>query len=113
MEINLQLFGGRGASSGRYTKYSYNNLPLDPNDLIKNGWKDITDKRNKSESRDFYNSKTKDRIRFDKGQNDKPGYRGKDHYHWYNPKSKNNKDFYLDKNGNPVPKQHKNSHLLP
>lgn len=32
---------------------------------------------------------------------------------WYNQKSESKNDYYLDKNGNPVPKQHKNSHLLP
>lgn len=111
--INLNLFGGRGVSSGLYTKYSYNNLPKNSHDLINNGWKDITDPRNTSGSKDFYNPKTKDRLRFDKGQKGKPGYKGKDHYHWHNPNSKNDKDFYLDKNGKPVPKNHKKSHLLP
>ncbi len=113
MVINLHLFGGRGTSSGMYSKYSYKNLPKNPDDLVKNGWKDITDERNQSQSRDFYNPKTNDKVRFDKGQKGKSGFRGKDHYHWHNPKSKGKNDYYLDKNGNPVPKQHKNSHLLP
>lgn len=113
MKINIQLLGGRGASSGMYIKYTYRHLPKDPKDLVRNGWKDVTDDRNKGNSKEFYNPKTKDKVRFDKGQRGKNGYRGKNHYHWYNPNYKNDGFKYLDKNGNPTRKNNKNSHLFP
>ncbi|MBQ7797671.1 MAG: hypothetical protein IJ371_00930 [Clostridia bacterium] len=113
IKIKVQLLGGRGVGSGMYTKYSYKSLPKDPDDLTRNGWKETTDQRMPPHIRKFKNPKTGDDLEYHKGLPGEHGYRGKDHYHWKNPHSKNNKDFYLDKNGNPVPKNHKDSHLLP
>ena len=52
-------------------------------------------------------------IRFDKGKKGAGGYGGKDHYHVLNPKSTGKHDYYLDKNGNPGPKNSKASHIIP
>ena len=41
------------------------------------------------------------------------GYGGKDHYHVLNPNSTGKHDYYLDKDGNPVPKNSKASHIIP
>jgi len=41
------------------------------------------------------------------------GYRGKNHYHILNPNSTSKHDYYLDKYGNPVPKNSKQSHIIP
>lgn len=42
-----------------------------------------------------------------------PGFEGKDHYHQRNPNSTGKGDYYLDIDGNPVPKGSKRSHILP
>lgn len=41
------------------------------------------------------------------------GFEGMDHYHIYNPDSTGKMDYYIDKNGNPVPKGSKPSHIVP
>lgn len=88
-------------------------LPKSPAKLIKNGWKETTSaamKRNTT-SRTF--KKDGLTIRFDKGKKGVSGYGGKDHYHILNPNSTGKHDYYLDKHGNPVPKNSKASHILP
>lgn len=42
-----------------------------------------------------------------------PGFEGKDHYHQRNPNFTGKGDYYLDIDGNPVPKGSKRSHILP
>ena len=53
------------------------------------------------------------KIRFDKGKPSANGYKGKDHYHILNPDATGNKDLYLNKNGSPVKKSSRESHILP
>jgi RHS repeat-associated protein len=88
----------------------WENPPSSPNDLNAD-WKEVTDPRNNSGSRDFKNEKTGEKIRFDPGKEDANGWEGKNHWHRYNPESKNKGDYYLDKNGKPVPKGSEASHL--
>ncbi|RTE06441.1 hypothetical protein EJQ19_22930 [Paenibacillus whitsoniae] len=52
-------------------------------------------------------------VRFDPGKEGAPGFEGKDHYHIDNPNKTGRLDYYLDKNGNPVVKGSKPSHVLP
>lgn len=40
-----------------------------------------------------------------------PGFEGKDHYHQRNPNSTGKGDYYLDIDGNPVPKGSKRSYI--
>ncbi len=110
-KFNLQLFGGGGGSSGMYTKYSYNSLPKNPRDLERNGWRDVTDPRKPPHVKEYHNPKTGDKVEFHKGRQGLSGNKGKDHYHWRNPNSKNDKDFYLDRYGHPTEKNSKGSHL--
>ncbi len=91
-------------------------LPKNPDELLSKGWKEITDPRAKesSNSRAFREESTGLRIRFDKGTVVESGFKGKDHYHIDNPNAKDKKiGKYLDKNGNPVNKNSKASHILP
>ncbi|WP_139489615.1 RHS repeat domain-containing protein [Brevibacillus dissolubilis] len=95
--------------------FTYNNLPKDPNELIRNGWKDVTHPKMKvnTKMREYQNPETGMKVRFDPKTPGAPGYEGKDHYHIYNPKSTGNSDLYLDKNGNPTNKGSGPSHVLP
>ena len=96
-------------------KYGPGNLPKDPEDLVRAGWKDVTDPRMRAntKSREFLDPATGQKVRFDPGKPGAPGFEGKDHYHVYNPNSTGKGDFYLDKGGNPVPKGSGPSHILP
>ncbi|MCA1032521.1 hypothetical protein LCL95_16025 [Bacillus timonensis] len=84
-----------------------------PNDLLKNGWEDIThpNKRAKTNSRDYLDQKTGTKLSFDKGKPGATGFEGVDHYHIHNPNRTGKGDYYLDINGNPVPKGSKASHI--
>lgn len=89
------------------------NLPKNPDDLLSQGWQEyINPKKSGGNSRDFYETDTGLRIRFDKGVPGKNGYRGVDHYHIYNPNTTSGKDRYLDSDGNPVPKNSGPSHII-
>ena len=90
-------------------------LPSNPDDLLLSGWVETThpDQAANSNSRTFTETSTGLRIRFDKGVSGKSGFGGKNHYHIFNPDATGNTDLYLDKEGNPVRKGHKNSHLFP
>ena len=91
------------------------NYPKDPNKLLDHGWEDSTPDgmKNNTKSKEFTNPKTGDKVRFDPAEEGASGYAGKDHYHQYNPNSTGKSDYYLDANGNPVPKNSKASHILP
>ena len=88
-------------------------VPDSLDDLIKNGWKDITPKDMIYNTRSKTFSKGEWTIRVDKAQKNANGYRGKDHYHILNPNSTGKLDYYLDKNGKPVAKNSKASHIIP
>lgn len=68
-------------------------------------WEETTHPKQKERGhREFKHVITGEEIRFDKGEPGRPGHQGRDHYHRYNPQSKNNSDLYLDHYGNPVSK---------
>lgn len=112
--------GGNGnSSSGSSIKESAANiaqsLPKNPDRLLEKGWQETTHPgmRDKSNSRDFFDPSTGITVRFDKGKPEAPGFRGKNHYHIENPNRTGKQDFYLDKDGNPVPKGSNASHIIP
>lgn len=90
-------------------------LPKSPTELIDCGWKETTPSAmaSKASSRTFTDKNTGLNIRFDKGTEGLGGYGGKDHYHILNPNSTGKHDYYLDINGNPIPKNSKKSHIIP
>ena len=104
----------RGEGAGN-VKFSPNNLPKDPQELIKNGWKDVTPEgmAKNTTSREFIDPETGLKVRFDPGKPGANGFEGKDHYHVYNPDGTTKADYYLDANGNPVAKGSKASHIEP
>lgn len=88
----------------------WNHPPNSPESLGED-WEESTSPENNSGSRDFTNKKTGEKIRWDPGKKDKPGWEGKDHWHRYNPNSTSKKDLYLDRFGNPVKKGSNASHI--
>ncbi|MBY6270384.1 pre-toxin TG domain-containing protein, partial [Parageobacillus thermoglucosidasius] len=106
---------GTGGVAKDTSKFTYNNLPKNPKELMEDGWKDVTPDgmRKNTNSREYEDPRTGIRVRFDPGKPGAPGFEGKDHYHIYNPNRTGKGDYYLDKNGNPVPKGSKASHILP
>jgi RHS repeat-associated protein len=102
--------------STRISKIEWDvDVPDTPKDLGKD-WEETTHPDNKSGSQDFKNKKTGEEIRFDPGKEGKPGYEGKNHWHRRNPDwdpTKGKKDYYLDKDGNPVNKGSGPSHIVP
>lgn len=109
--------GGFGNTRGTQdqVKNAIDALPKNPNLLIKKGWKNITppSMSKNTTSKMYRDSKTGLTIRFDKGQKGASGYGSKDHYHVLNPNATGKQDYYLDKNGDPVPKNSKASHIIP
>ena len=89
-------------------------LPKNPDDLLNQGYVETSHPDAAAAGhRTFTNPETGDTVRFDEGTPGQPGYEGVDHYHRDNPNSTGKSDTYLDKDGNPVPKGSKPSHLLP
>lgn len=89
-------------------------LPSTPDSLLANGWEDISDPRAAASGYlTIRETATGLRLRFDPGSKGEPGFKGQNHYHILNPNATSNKDLYLDKNGNPVKKNSKASHILP
>jgi len=89
-------------------------LPADPKELLDNGWEDISHPGQRNSGHlELQETSTGLRIRFDKGVAGANGFKGKNHYHVYNPDATGNSDLYLDKNGNPVRKNSTASHILP
>ena len=89
-------------------------LPQTGQDLIANGWVEISHPEQAASGHHTYKEpSTGLRIRYDEPTKGAEGFAGKDHYHILNPNATGNKDMYLDKNGNPVKKNSKASHILP
>ena len=89
-------------------------LPSNPNKLLNDGWEDISNPNAKAAGHMILKEKSTGlKIGFDKKTPGANGFKGKDHYHIYNPDATSNKNLYLDKNGNPVRKGHAKSHILP
>ncbi len=90
------------------------NLPEHGSTLVSQGWKDIShSKQAVAGSHTYEDPSTGLRIRFDEAKPGEKGYAGKNHYHILNPNATGSKDLYLDKDGNPVAKNSKASHILP
>ncbi|AET58467.1 hypothetical protein HPL003_08520 [Paenibacillus terrae HPL-003] len=104
-----------GTKGTGQAKYSTNNLPKDPKELINNGWKDTTPEgmMKNTSSREYIDPATGMKIRFDPEKPGANGFEGKDHYHIHNPNSTGKNDYYLDVSGNPVAKGSKASHIIP
>ncbi|MCB2262169.1 MAG: hypothetical protein LGR52_04415 [Candidatus Thiosymbion ectosymbiont of Robbea hypermnestra] len=89
-------------------------LPKNPDDLLDEGYEETTHpEARKKGKREFLNPKTGDKVRFEKGDPNKTGWKGKDHWHRYNPNATGKRDLMLDKNGNPAPKGSNTSHIEP
>lgn len=89
-------------------------LPSTPTPLLLNGWENISDPRAAASGyQTLREASTGLRLRFDPGIPGEPGFKGQNHYHILNPNATSNKDLYLDRNGNPVRKNSKASHILP
>ncbi|WP_339274057.1 hypothetical protein MKY59_23680 [Paenibacillus sp. FSL W8-0426] len=106
---------GQSTKGTPKAKYTTNNLPKDPKELINNGWKDTTPEgmAKNTSSREYIDPVTGMKVRFDPGKPGANGFEGKDHYHIHNPNSTGKNDYYLDANGNPVAKGSKASHIIP
>ena len=101
---------GQGASGTRGVP----RLPANPDDLVAQGWKETSHPAAAAAGRrTFQNPKTGEIVEFDKAKPGATGFRGQDHYHVRNPRATGKSDYYLDKNGNPVPDGSKASHLSP
>ena len=89
-------------------------LPEHGSTLVSQGWTDISHpKQAAAGSHTYEDPATGLRIRFDEAKPGEKGYAGKNHYHILNPDATGSKDLYLDKEGNPVAKNSKASHILP
>ena len=104
-KLDIQKFG---------IKETISSLPANPKKLLNDGWKETTHPEMAKTGRhfEFIQDKTNLKIRFDRGEPNKNGFAGRDHYHVYNPKATGNKDLYLDKNGKPVKHGSRESHIF-
>ncbi|WP_235332168.1 WXG100 family type VII secretion target [Paenibacillus terrae] len=109
-KLQVKVTEGTGDS-----KLSTNNLPKDPKELMSSGWRDATPEgmAKNTQSREYIDPETGLKVRFDPGKPGANGFEGKDHYHIHNPNSTGKNDYYLDVDGNPVPKGSKASHIVP
>lgn len=107
------ISGGYSGTRGAY-RSAIRSLPKNPDKLLEKGWKDTTpSSMSQNTSSKMYTNNDGLKVRYDKGDPSQGGYGGKDHYHVLNPNSTGKHDYYLDKNGNPVPKNSKASHIIP
>jgi|GEM_PF-3305450 hypothetical protein len=110
--INTVIDDSSKTSSMPESDINWDNPPCSPDDLS-NDWKEVTPEmmQKNSQRREFQYKDTNFKIAFDEGILGQPQYRGKNHWHIYNPNGTGAKDYYLDKNGNPIHKNDKNSHI--
>lgn len=89
-------------------------LPSSGNSLLSQGWEEISHpKQAAAGSHTYKETSTGLRIRYDEPTPGASGFSGKSHYHIMNPDAHGVHDMYLDKHGNPVPKNSAASHILP
>ena len=90
------------------------NLPERGDQLLNQGQEEISHSQQALHgSHTYRDPDTGLRIRYDEPKPGKPGFEGVPHYHILNPNATSNRDRYLDKNGNPVAKGSKASHIMP
>lgn len=88
-------------------------LPKNPKDLLKRGWKNISHQNEEATGHiKMREANTGLIIRFDKHTVGASGFRGKDHYHIFNPNAKSRSDLCLDKNNQPCADKSAKSHIL-
>ncbi len=93
-------------------KSEVKNLPKNPNDLLRKGYREITHPMAREGGhRTFENPVTGQRIRFDPAKPEKSGHGGRDHYHYYNSNQTDRMTEYLDINGDPCPRHSHESHI--
>ena len=91
-----------------------NSLPQTGQGLIDRGWEEISHPKQAASGHYTYREpSTGLRIRYDEPTPGARGFAGKDHFHILNPNATSSRNMYLDKNGNPVKKNSKASHILP
>lgn len=89
-------------------------LPDTGQGLIDRGWKEVSHPAQAASGHHTYQEpSTGLRIRYDDPTAGAEGFAGKAHFHLLNPNATSSRDMYLDKNGNPVKKNSKASHILP
>ena len=89
-------------------------LPETGQGLLDAGWEEISHPNQAASGHHTYREPaTGLRIRHDEPTPGADGFAGKGHYHILNPDAHDSRDMYLDKNGNPVKKNSKASHILP
>ncbi len=89
-------------------------LPQTGQGLKDKGWEEISRPQQAASGHHTYKEpSTGLRIRYDEPVPGANGFAGKDHYHILNPNVTGTRDMYLDKNGNPVKKNSRASHILP
>ncbi len=107
----LATSGKRGCTT---PKSAITDLPANPDDLLNQGWEERSHAAEAANGRRvFVRTATGDSVEFDKGKSGAPGWRGKDHYHIRNRDAAGRGDKYLDREGNPVPRNSERSHILP
>ena len=90
------------------------NLPGNPSSLTSSGWTEVSHPGAAASGTHTYKENdTGLKVTFDQKTPGAPGFKGRDHYHIHNPNANDNSDRYLDKEGNPVAKGSKKSHILP
>lgn len=103
---------GEGEDGGKGVEIP--NLPANPDDLLQQGWEEITHPDAAAKGhRTFRNKETGLVTRADKGEPGQPGDRGRDHYYIENPNTTSKHDEYLDRNGRPAGRGSKPSHVPP
>ena len=95
----------------RFGVYNGSYLPTNHRDLLHKVWLDITHpngRKHKPDITEYIRKSNHQRVAHHDEQDafDK-------HYHWYNPNSKNNDDYYLDRYGSPCKKGKPQTHLAP
>lgn len=89
-------------------------LPKTGKDLLDAGWEEISHPAQAASGHHTYREPSSGlRIRYDEPTPGADGFAGKDHYHILNPNATGSRDMYLDRNGEPVKKNSKASHILP
>lgn len=94
------------------TDIDWSKPPCSPSELSSD-WVEVTPEmmKQRSQRREFQYRETDIKIAFDKGVHGKARYRGRDHWHIYNPNGTSARDYYLDKDGNAIHKNDDNSHI--
>jgi len=91
-----------------------NTLPSNGSALLEQGWEEISHPEQAAHGSHTYREpSTSLRVRFDEPVPGANGFAGKPHYHILNPNAENAHNMYLDKDGNPVAKNSKASHIFP